>query len=114
MKKVLEFLSTWFSTWFGASASRMNADSRYVTLYVKPKACREVIEMRIDRANELSLRDDGMYYVRKLGRGQRCPFPVEIELVFSAKRELLEKTIHNGEEVTREMFEAFLSEKKAE
>lgn len=85
---------------------------RYITLYIKPKACGEVLKVRVDSMNELSQQDDGTYYVRKLARGERCPFVVELELVFSPKRALLKKTIQNGEETTREAYEAFISSKK--
>lgn len=85
---------------------------RYLTFYLKPKACREVLEVRVDTMNELSQQDDGTYYVRKLARGARCPFVVELELVFSPKRALLQKTIQNGEETTREAYEAFISAQK--
>lgn len=82
--------------------------NRYITLYIQPKACKEVLEVRIDTMNEPSLQDDGTYYVRKLARGQRCPFGVEVEMTFAKNRAITQKIIINGEETTQEAYQAFL------
>ncbi|XWX03242.1 hypothetical protein VZO05_12090 [Aggregatilineales bacterium SYSU G02658] len=83
---------------------------RALVLYVKPKACNEILKVRIDTMNELSRSDDGEgFFVRKLARGQRCPFQVEIELALDRNHNILEKTITNGTEATAEEYEAFLA-----
>jgi hypothetical protein len=83
---------------------------RALVLYVKPKACAEILKVRIDTMNELSRADDGEgFFVRKLARGQRCPFQVEIELSLDRSHNIVEKTIINGTEATAEEYEAFIA-----
>lgn len=102
----------WLKRFFSASPSQK---SRYYTLYVRPKACKEVLEVRIDTMNDISRTDDGKgYFVRKLARGARCPFHVEIELTFDASLRPQQTTVVNGEEVGYDDYAAFvgLDEKK--
>jgi hypothetical protein len=83
---------------------------RALVIYVKPKACSEVLKVRIDTMNELSRTDDGEgFYVRKLARGKRCPFQVEIEMTLDRSHNVIEKTIINGTEATAEEYEAFVA-----
>ncbi|MFQ3647496.1 MAG: hypothetical protein SNJ54_01805 [Anaerolineae bacterium] len=83
---------------------------RALVLYVKPKACAEILKVRIDTMNELSRADDGEgFFVRKLARGRRCPFQVEIELSLDRHYNIVEKTITNGTEATAEEYEAFIA-----
>jgi hypothetical protein len=83
-----------FARFFGGG--RREAD-RGIYLYIQPKRCDEVIRVRIDPYNELSQADEGDgYFVRKLARGARCPFEVEILLRFDKNRTLRAREIHNG------------------
>lgn len=54
-------------------------------LYVSVRcdACGEVIRARINPAAELSLQDDGTYFVRKVLVGQQCFRPVEVHLRYA-------------------------------
>lgn len=85
---------------------------RALIIYVKPKACQEIIQVRIDTMNELS-RDDSEagFYVRKLARGARCPFQVEIELQLDADKRIVDQTITNGTAATAEEYQAYLATK---
>jgi len=86
------------------------AHQRHYVVYVRPKACREVVRVAIDLLNDLSLNDEeNGYVVRKLARGARCPFPVEITLHFSRGRALLEREIVDGEWAEQTDYEAFIS-----
>lgn len=80
---------------FKSSPSNRGDSGMYV--YVKPKMCKEILRVRIDMSNDLSLNDqeDG-YFVRKTARGSRCPFPVEMTLHFSKSRQLVSQDIENG------------------
>lgn len=72
-------------------------------LYVQPKACNEILRLRIDLNNNLSRTDDGKgLWVRKLARGARCPFEVEIIIHFDNNRRVTSKEIVNGTFVTEE------------
>lgn len=87
---------------------------RGLYLYVKPKACQEILRIRIDTSNDLSLADSGDgYFVRKMARGNRCPFPVEMQIYFDKNRRMTDKQIENGEFVSQEEYDAFMAEKEA-
>jgi hypothetical protein len=92
---------------FGGSAPRDNA----LYVYVRPKLCKEVLVVRVDLYNQLSLtEDESGYLVRKEARGNRCPFPVEVVLHFDRNRRVVEKEITNGEFVTEADYAAFMAE----
>lgn len=84
---------------FGGGAPR---DPGYY-VYVRPVACEEILKVRVDLYNDLSLEEDGQgYFVRKMARGHRCPFPVEMVLHFNGSRQLVDRQIEKGEFVTEE------------
>ena len=76
---------------------------RYFVYHVKCKRCGEVIEGRIDTTNDLSVEYEGnrdIYHVRKvlIGDGSNhCYQQIEVEMKFNGSRDVLEKTILNGE-----------------
>ena len=74
---------------------------RYFIYRVKCKRCGEVIEGRVDTTNDLSVEYEDkreVYHVRKvlIGAG-RCYQQIEVEMTFNGNRDLLEKTVQNGE-----------------
>jgi hypothetical protein len=76
---------------------------RYFIYHVKCKRCGEVIEGRIDTTNDLSIEYEDkreVYHVRKvlIGDGSNhCYQQIEVEIQFNGNRDVLEKTITNGE-----------------
>jgi hypothetical protein len=83
---------------------------RALYVYVKPKACGEVLRVRIDTMNELSRTDDESgYFVRKLARGARCPFQVEIEIQFDGSRRVVSTDITNGTQATQAEYDAYVA-----
>ena len=75
--------------------------SRTDYLYVRPKMCQEIVQVRIDTMNGPSLMDDGNgYYMRKMVSATRCPFQAELELFFDKNKNLTDKQITNGEYVS--------------
>jgi len=70
----------------------------YYIFQVKCKRCGEIIEGRIDLANDLSLNEEGNgYLVRKgLIGGNRCFQQIEVELTFDSSRQLTDKSIVGG------------------
>jgi hypothetical protein len=75
---------------------------RDLRLEVRCSRCGEIISLRVDLANELSLQDEtgtsAGYYCRKVVIGQqRCYQPIEIELFFDVNRRLKEKKIQGGQ-----------------
>ncbi|GAB4466964.1 MAG: hypothetical protein Kow0070_30120 [Anaerolineales bacterium] len=80
------------------SSEPVKPAKRYYIFQVKCRRCGEIIEGRVDLDNDLSLNDDGGYFVRKglIGSG-RCFQQIEVELTFNSSRQLLEKAITGGE-----------------
>ena len=109
----MDFLKRLFGGGGGGSGERDNA----MYFYVRPRGCDEVVRMRVDRHNDISLADDmKTYYLRKLVRGQKCFNTVEVELFFDSNRNLADNKIQGGELLKREDYEAWVAsqEKPAE
>ncbi len=76
---------------------------RYFVYRVKCKRCGEIIEGRIDTTNDLSIEYEEkreIYHVRKvlIGDGSKhCYQQIEVEIKFNGNRDVLEKTVKNGE-----------------
>lgn len=89
----MNFLKKLFS---GGGESHYKDDGIYI--YVQPRACEEVIQVRLDPRNDLSARKEGGYFVRKVARGNhRCFQPVEMVLNFNSERQLIESEVEGGE-----------------
>ncbi len=73
--------------------------------YVKPNGCDEIVRVRINRNNDLSLADDGKsYWVRKVVMGTTCFQRVDLELYFTKNRQLTESKIDGGEIVKEDQY----------
>lgn len=91
---------------FGGSQTRPDSG---LYLYIQPKMCQEIVQVRVDAVNHPSLADDGESYIlRKMVSGTRCPFQAEITLIFDKNRRIIEQQIENGKFVTAEDYQAFL------
>ncbi|MCB0165524.1 MAG: hypothetical protein KDI79_14940 [Anaerolineae bacterium] len=92
---------------FATDASQ--ADNAY-WLYVRSRRCKEVIKTRVDLRNDLSQRDEGGYFTRKVltGNNSRCFDRVEVTLIFDDYRRLVDQQISGGEFLTAEAYEAAL------
>jgi hypothetical protein len=97
---------------FGGSRQTEGAD-RGLYFYVQPRRCKEIVRVRIDPMNELSEADGGGYFVRKIVRGNNCPFPAELVLMFSDGRTLKSSAVEDGELVTQEQYEAWVASKES-
>lgn len=77
--------------------------------YVQPRGCEEVVEVRINPANDLSTREEGNgYFVRKTVRGtHRCFNPAEMTLYFDGNKSFTSHEMSGGELVTREDYDAW-------
>lgn len=84
---------------------------RDTVFYVRPKRCEEIVAVRIDLYNEPSQTDDGGYFLRKIVRGERCPFPAELHLNFDQNRRLIQVGVENGETVDESDYRAWLAER---
>lgn len=95
---------------FGGGSS---GDERGFYVYVRPKRCEEIVEVRIDLYNDLSMAETGDgYIVRKMVRAIRCPFPAEITLYFDKNRNVTSSEASDGEFVSGEEYAAWRAEQE--
>jgi hypothetical protein len=84
---------------FGALPAK--SEKPYYTFSVKCLRCGEIIEGRVDLDNDLSVEFESnrdIYYSRKVSMGNsKCFQRMEVELMFTSTRELLEQHITGGE-----------------
>ena len=80
---------------FGGSDTSSSSD--FYTLTVRCDRCGEIIEGRVNLANDLSMDDEGGYRVRKVLMGSgRCFQQIEVTLCYDSARQLQEKEISGG------------------
>ena len=80
---------------FGGGETSQGSD--FYTFSVSCDRCGEIIEGKVNMNNDLSLDDEGGYYVRKVLMGsKRCFQQVEVILKFDASRRLIQKQAGGG------------------
>lgn len=90
-------------------------DASGMYFYVRSHRCDEVVQVRIDRNNDLSLQDDfETYYARKIAVGTECFDRMEAEFYFDKNRRLTDKTVTGGVFVDYDDYVAYLEKKEAE
>jgi hypothetical protein len=105
-----------FKKLFGGASGSGGTDRVGLYFYVKPHTCDEVIRVRIDSNNDLSLADDNStYLVRKTVRGTtyKCTRSAELELTFDSSRRLSHTECMGGVLVTKEDYEAWVASQQA-
>lgn len=110
----MDFLKKLFG---GGGSDNDGADRTGLYFYVRPKGCQEVIRVRIDANNDLSLADDNStYYVRKVVRGTtyKCTREAELELFFDAGRRLSNTQVTSGDLVAKDDYEEWVRFMEAE
>ena len=76
--------------------------------YVRCKRCGEVIRVRINPMNDLSLSDDEKTrFVRKTIVGQHCYNRIEAEFRYDANRKLIDTEITGGDLVSEKEYKAY-------
>ena len=104
----MEFLKKLFAGGGGPSRDRAG-----MYFYVRPKRCDEILEVRVDLRNDPSRTEDGGFFVRKVVRGHRCPFPAELHIDFDSNHRITQIGVQDGETVEEEEYQAWLTEKEA-
>lgn len=100
-----------FKKLFGGG-SNSGTDRVGLYFYVKPHGCDEIIRVRIDSNNDLSLADDNStYFVRKSVHGTtyKCNRSAELELTFDSSRRLQHTELMGGLLVTKEDYDAWVA-----
>lgn len=77
--------------------------------YVRPRGCPDVIQVRINTYNDLTLTDDfeGYFINKTVSGAHRCFNRAELQLRFDKQRTLLESTVVGGELVEQADYEAW-------
>ncbi len=86
-------------------------DDRGTYYYVKPHRCDDILRVRVDMSNDLSLTDDGSgYWVRKLASSgnYKCN-QVEVTLYFDNNRRLQDNELNGGKMVERADYDAWVA-----
>lgn len=91
---------------FGGGAQSGDPVGMYY--YVRPHGCEEIVRVRIDRNNDLSLNDDGTFWVHKVVRGSKCRQQVEMDLYFDSSRRFREANLTHGDLVGEAEYQAWL------
>jgi hypothetical protein len=102
----MNFLKNLFG---GGDGSREANDRDGLYIYVKLHRCDDVMQVRINVNNDLSMSDEGDgYWVRKLISGQdyHCT-QAELTLYFDKNRRLQETEVQGGTVVDRAAYEAY-------
>lgn len=90
---------------FGGSQSNQKGLYFYVRLYKLPNRQSpddEIVEVRLHSYNDLSLNDDGDYFIRKVVVGPNSFRRAELMLTFNKGRTLIEAKVEGGELVEQE------------
>jgi hypothetical protein len=94
---------------FGGGSSR-GGDARGIYFYVKPKGCDEIVRVRIDRNNDLSLADDGKtFWVHKVVMGTKCFQRAELDIHFNQNRQLSGSEVSGGDLVQEADYQAWIA-----
>lgn len=106
----MDFLKRLFggggSSWSGSSTRAGDPNGLY--FYVQPDGCDEIVRVRIDRNNDLSLSDSGdSYIIHKNVRGVKCRQNVDLTLTFDSSRRLRESEVTHGTLVAAAAYEAW-------
>ena len=86
---------------FGGGGGGVSGDSAGLYYYVRLHGSREVVRVRINRNNDLSLDDDGKnFWVHKVVMGTKGFQRAELELHFNQNRQLSGNRVSGGDLVT--------------
>lgn len=95
-------------------------DSAGMYFYVRCARCGEVIQVRINRMNDLSVQygeggnsKGDTFYIHKVIVGQRCYNRIEADFMFDSSRNLTEKKCTGGTFVEQSDYEADQQRNKA-
>ncbi|RME73433.1 MAG: hypothetical protein D6784_11940 [Chloroflexi bacterium] len=89
------------------SGSGRSGDESAYYVYVRCRRCGEPIKSRIDLYNDLSLRDEGGYWVHKTLMGRRhCFERIDVTLYFDDRRQVIDRQISRGTFISAEEYEA--------
>jgi hypothetical protein len=91
---------------------KVAGDPKGLYFFVQPDNCDEVVRLRVNGDNDLSLKDDETgYWVHKVVRGTKCFNGVEVDLFFDMNRRLTDSQLKGGKLVDEAAYTAWMVEK---
>lgn len=97
---------------FGSGGSSYDRDGLYY--YIRSKQTGEVIQVRLNRHNDLSENEGGDgFFTRKVIVGTKSFDRIEAEFNFDARRQLTSADITGGDLVERDAYDAYLTQRKS-
>lgn len=91
------------------SGKAPTGSDRYLPIYVFSQRCREPVTGQVDLLNEISIGEEGGYYVRKVlhtSGKDRCFGQVEVELWLDTHKRIARQEVHGGRWLTAEEYQA--------
>jgi hypothetical protein len=86
----------------GGSSSSEDHGGEYV--YIKIRRTGEIVQLRINKGNEISQDDDGQLFVRKLVMGQRSFERIEATIYFDSSYRVKDADLPGGELSDRDAY----------
>ena len=77
-----------------------------VHIYVECERCKAKVHVRLDRRHDISLREDGGYYVRKEIMDSKCFRLMAAEITFDNAYRIQSQDVQGGRFLTQAEFEA--------
>lgn len=91
---------------FTGGGSSAPEDRSGVYVYIKIRRTGEIVQIRLNKGNEISQDDDGRLFVRKLVMGQRSFERIEATIYFDSSYRVTEADLAGGELSDREAYSA--------
>jgi hypothetical protein len=76
-----------------------------IHIYVECERCKSIVHVRLDRRHDISLREDGGYYVRKEIMDSKCFRLMAAEITFDSAYRIQSQEVQGGRFLTKEEFE---------
>lgn len=93
---------------FGATRTGGRGDDA-VHLYVECERCKSRVHVRLDRRHDISLREDGGYYVRKEIMDSKCFRLMAAEITFDSAYRIQSQEVQGGRFISSAEYEAAIS-----
>jgi hypothetical protein len=91
------------SSLFGVKGAGGGDDA--IHIYVECERCKSRVHVRLDRRHDISLREDGRYYVRKEIMDSKCFRLMAAEITFDSAYRVHSQEIQGGRFLTQAEFD---------
>lgn len=111
LKKIFGGGSTNNTSTSSGLTGRVAGDPKGIYFFVQPDNCDEVVRLRVNQENDLSLNDEeNGYWVHKVVRGSKCFNGVEVDLFFDMQKRLIDSSLKGGKLVDESAYVAWTTQ----